>query len=86
MITLVLTGAFWALRWVFFVLIHAGSGNSSSTMYQDYSISEELFRWQSQSRTTVESMTGQRYINQSVNGGRGRQINFVYSEKFITIF
>lgn len=29
-----------------------------------------LFHWQSQSRTTVESLTGQRYINQPVNGGR----------------
>ncbi|OLN27466.1 Helicase, C-terminal:Type III restriction enzyme, res subunit:DEAD/DEAH box helicase, N-terminal [Desulfosporosinus metallidurans] len=34
---------------------------SPSTMYQDYSINEELFHWQSQSRTTVESLTGQRY-------------------------
>ena len=42
---------------------------SPSTMYQDYSINEELFHWQSQSRTTEESVTGQRYINQSVNGG-----------------
>ena len=27
---------------------------------------EELFHWQSQSRTTEESITGQRYINQAV--------------------
>ena len=31
---------------------------------QDYSVNEELFHWQSQSRTTEESITGQRYINQ----------------------
>lgn len=39
-------------------------------MYQDYSINEELFHWQSQSRTTVESLTGKRYLNQPVNGGK----------------
>jgi len=38
-------------------------------MYQDYSINEELFHWQSQSRTTEESITGQRYINQLISGG-----------------
>ena len=36
---------------------------SPSTMYDDYAISESLFNWQSQSRTSVESPTGQRYIN-----------------------
>ncbi|MGL6106202.1 DUF3427 domain-containing protein [Romboutsia sp.] len=36
---------------------------SPSTMYEDYAISDELFNWQSQSRTTIESNTGQRYIN-----------------------
>ena len=39
-------------------------------MYQDYSINEELFHWQSQSLTTVESLTGQRYLDQRVNGGK----------------
>lgn len=34
----------------------------------DYSISEYFFHWQSQSTTSVESMTGQRYINQLKNG------------------
>ncbi len=42
---------------------------SPSTMYQDYSISEELFHWQSQSRTTEESLTGQRYLNQVASDG-----------------
>lgn len=37
---------------------------SSTTMYEDYAISSELFHWESQSRTTVASPTGQRYINQ----------------------
>ena len=34
---------------------------SPTTMYQDYSINEHLFHWQSQSTTTPESPTGQRY-------------------------
>ncbi len=35
---------------------------SPTTMYEDYLISHELFHWQSQSRTSAESPTGQRYI------------------------
>jgi hypothetical protein len=55
---------------VFFVTLNKSEKDySPSTMYQDYSINEELFHWQSQSRTPEESVTGQRYINQSVNGG-----------------
>ncbi|MDI6880969.1 MAG: DUF3427 domain-containing protein [Desulfitobacteriaceae bacterium] len=55
---------------VFFVTLNKSEKDySPSTMYQDYSINEELFHWQSQSRTTEESATGQRYINQSAKGG-----------------
>ena len=36
---------------------------SPTTMYQDYAISERLFHWQSQSTTSINSPTGQRYIN-----------------------
>lgn len=36
---------------------------SPTTMYNDYSISESLFHWQSQSTTSASSPTGQRYIN-----------------------
>lgn len=36
---------------------------SPTTMYNDYSINETLFHWQSQSTTTQQSKTGQRYIN-----------------------
>jgi Domain of unknown function (DUF3427) len=35
---------------------------SPTTMYQDYAINEYLFHWQSQSTTSPESPTGQRYI------------------------
>jgi superfamily II DNA or RNA helicase/HKD family nuclease len=36
---------------------------SPTTMYNDYAISPELFHWESQSRTTIASPTGQRYLN-----------------------
>ena len=36
---------------------------SPSTMYQDYSVGEEFFHWQSQSTTSENSPTGQRYIH-----------------------
>ncbi|KLU60159.1 UvrABC system protein B [Peptococcaceae bacterium CEB3] len=55
---------------VFFVTLNKSEKDySPSTMYQDYSINEKLFHWQSQSRTTEESVTGRRYINQSAGGG-----------------
>lgn len=40
---------------------------SPTTMYQDYPISPTLFHWESQSRTTVASPTGQRYLNGTSN-------------------
>jgi len=36
---------------------------SPTTMYRDYAISPELFHWESQSTTSVDSPTGQRYLN-----------------------
>jgi hypothetical protein len=42
----------------------------ASTLYEDYAINERLFHWQSQSRTTIESETGQRYINHLKMGNR----------------
>jgi len=41
---------------------------SDTTLYDDYSIDSQLFHWQSQSTTTPDSKTGQRYINQNENG------------------
>ncbi|MDE6586213.1 MAG: DUF3427 domain-containing protein [Clostridia bacterium] len=40
---------------------------SPTTAYNDYSINEELFHWQSQSTTSDTSLTGLRYINQDNN-------------------
>ena len=37
---------------------------SESTRYEDYSINDRLFHWQSQNATTPDSPTGQRYIHQ----------------------
>jgi hypothetical protein len=41
---------------------------SPTTMYEDYLISHDLFHWQSQSNTSAESPTGQRYINHQEMG------------------
>ena len=41
---------------------------SPTTMYNDYSINEMLFHWQSQSTTSVASPTGQRYIQHRKKG------------------
>lgn len=43
---------------------------SPSTLYDDYSINEELFHWQSQSTTSETSATGQRYINHRTMGSK----------------
>jgi superfamily II DNA or RNA helicase/HKD family nuclease len=44
---------------------------SPTTMYDDYSINEHLFHWQSQSTTSAESPTGQRY---QLHGTAGHQV------------
>jgi superfamily II DNA or RNA helicase len=47
----------------FFVTLQKSEAEySPSTMYEDVLLSHELFHWQSQSNTSVESPTGQRYI------------------------
>ena len=43
---------------------------SPTTMYNDYSINEELFHWQSQSTTTDTGSVGQRYINHRKRGSK----------------
>ncbi|QTE70061.1 DUF3427 domain-containing protein [Clostridiales bacterium FE2011] len=42
---------------------------SPTTMYEDYAISNTQFHWQSQSTTSAESPTGQRYIHHAEHGG-----------------
>lgn len=51
----------------FITLNKAQKHYSPTTMYEDYAISETLFHWQSQSTTSEDSPTGQRYINHRSN-------------------
>lgn len=49
---------------IFFITLNKTDKDfSPSTLYEDYAINEKLFHWQSQSTTSVESITGKRYIN-----------------------
>ncbi|HRT81840.1 MAG TPA: DUF3427 domain-containing protein, partial [Oscillospiraceae bacterium] len=54
---------------VFFITLNKSDKDySPTTMYDDYSISESLFHWQSQSTTADTSATGQRYIHHKARG------------------
>ena len=56
---------------VFFVTLNkADKDYSPTTMYNDYSINESLFHWQSQSTTAADSPTGQRYIQHRERGSK----------------
>lgn len=56
---------------IFFVTLNKSEKEySPTTMYNDYSINETLFHWQSQSTTSEESKTGQRYINHKRQGSK----------------
>ncbi|MCP1110495.1 DUF3427 domain-containing protein [Ohessyouella blattaphilus] len=56
---------------VFFVTLNKSDKDySPTTMYNDYSINDRLFHWQSQSTTSEDSQTGQRYIHHRENGSR----------------
>ncbi|MGM0385469.1 MAG: DUF3427 domain-containing protein [Actinomycetota bacterium] len=57
---------------VFLVTLRKSEADySPTTMYRDYAISPDLFHWESQSQTSVNSPTGQRYVRQ---GERGNEI------------
>ena len=55
---------------LFVTLNKADKDYSPTTMYNDYSINESLFHWQSQSTTGEESATGQRYIHHREQGSK----------------
>lgn len=55
---------------LFVTLNKADKDYSPTTMYNDYSISESLFHWQSQSTTAENSSTGQRYIHHKERGSK----------------
>ena len=54
---------------IFFITINKNESDYlPSTMYNDYAISSELFNWESQSTTGVDSPTGQRYVTDRSEG------------------
>ena len=56
---------------IFFITLNKSEKDySPTTMYNDYSISDTLFHWQSQSTTSDTSPTGKRYIHHKDNGSR----------------
>ena len=55
---------------LFVTLNKADKDYSPTTMYNDYSVSESLFHWQSQSTTAENSPTGQRYIHHKERGSK----------------
>ena len=55
---------------LFVTLNKSDKDYSPTTMYNDYSISEKLFHWQSQSTTAENSATGQRYIHHREKGSK----------------
>ena len=54
---------------VFFVTLQKSEDEySPTTMYEDYLISHDLFHWQTQSNTSEQSSTGQRYLRHEEMG------------------
>ncbi len=53
----------WDADAFFITLKKSETDYSPTTMYQDYAISPDLFHWESQSTTSADSKTGQRYIH-----------------------
>jgi hypothetical protein len=53
-----------------FTLSKSERDYSPTTLYRDYAISPEFVHWESQSTTSAESPTGQRYINHVIQGSR----------------
>jgi len=61
-------GALWSERTqtdAFFVTLKKSERDySPTTMYRDYALSPELFHWESQNQTSVDSKVGRRYLAQ----------------------
>lgn len=56
---------------IFFITLNKSDKDfSPSTLYEDYAINERLFHWQTQSKTSTESVTGKRYINHLKTGNK----------------
>ncbi|WP_442893212.1 DUF3427 domain-containing protein [Aquipuribacter sp. SD81] len=52
----------------FVTLVKDEKHHSPDTMYRDYAISPDLFHWESQNRTSVDSEVGQRYLRHRERG------------------
>lgn len=67
-------GVLWSERWnadAFLITVDKDEDSySPTTMYRDYAISRELFHWESQSRTSLASPTGQRYLHHVREGSQ----------------
>ncbi len=59
----VVRSARWNADAFFITLKKSETDYSPTTMYRDYAISPSLFHWESQSTTSTDSTTGQRYIH-----------------------
>lgn len=65
----------------FFITLNKSEKDfSPTTRYNDYAMNERLFHWESQSRTTIDSPTGKRYVSEV---GDGRFMFFVRPNKKI---
>lgn len=54
---------------IFFVTLNKSDEDySPTTRYQDYPISPTLFHWETQSKTSLKSTVGQRYVNHLARG------------------
>jgi superfamily II DNA or RNA helicase/HKD family nuclease len=60
----------WKIDLLFVTLNKNEKDYSPTTLYDDYSINETLFHWQSQSTTSVNSTTGNRYIHHRKSGNK----------------
>ncbi len=55
---------------LFITLQKTAKHYSPTTLYRDYAISRDLFHWESQNSTRVDSTAGRRYLGQRSNGVR----------------
>ena len=60
----------WKIDLLFVTLNKKEGDYTPTTLYEDYSINDTLFHWQSQSTTSVDSKTGNRYINHRKYGSK----------------
>ncbi|SIM32244.1 type III restriction protein subunit R [Cuniculiplasma divulgatum] len=60
----------WKIDLLFVTLNKKEGDYTPTTLYEDYSINDTLFHWQSQSTTSVDSKTGKRYINHKEYGSK----------------